>query len=100
MCIDLIGTLHPLKTELDEEMFQHLIYALNSIILTVKDGKGLNKGTIVRGGKTLLRLSRVIQAYVHKKNKENIPAEELAKQLVKIVDSAHDIFVGGTVPKL
>ncbi len=81
-------------------MFQHLIYALNRIILTVKSGKGINKVTIKKGGKTLFRLAKVIQAYVHKKNKENIPAEEFAKRLVKIVDSAHDIFVGGIIPEL
>lgn len=89
-----------MKTELDEEMFQHLIYALNSIMLTLKEGKGLNKYTIIEGGKTLFRLSRVIEFYVRKKNKENISAEELAKRLVSIVDDAHSIFVGGIIPKL
>lgn len=100
VCIDIIGSLHPLKTKLDEENFQHIIYALNSIMLTIKEGKGLNQQTIIKGGKTLFRLAKVIEYYARKKNKENIPASKMAERLLSIVDDAHGIFVGGIVPEL
>lgn len=94
MCIDVIGAVHPLKTELDEEMFQHIIYALNSILLTLRDGGGFNKETIIKSGKTLLRLSALVRAYVHKKSKENIPAEEFAKRMLSVISGLHDDFIG------
>lgn len=100
LCIDTIGCLHPLETEIDEEHFQHLIYGLNRILLVLRDGSGLNKNTIIAGGKILFRMVRITQAYVHKKNKQNIPADELAERLVDLVSRAHTIFVGGIIPKL
>lgn len=45
-------------------------------------------------------MARIIQAYVHKKNKENIPAEKFAEKLLRAVDDAHSIFVGGIIPEL
>jgi len=98
VCIDIIGTFHPLKMKLDEEAFQHVIYALNKIMLILREGNGVNKETIVSGGKILFRLSRIIQAYVHKKTKENVSVEEFAKLLLRVVDRAHDTFVGGIIP--
>lgn len=70
------------------------------MILTIKDGKGLNKKTIIKGGKTLFRLSRMIEFYVRKKNKENIPAEEFAKKMLKAISSAHSTFNGGVLPSI
>lgn len=75
-------------------MFQHIIYALNRVMLILRDGKGLNEYTIEKSGKVLLRLSTLVRVYVHKKNKENIPAEEFAKRLVKLVSALHDDFIG------
>lgn len=95
-----MGCVHPLETELDEEHFQHIIYAANKILLTLREGKGLNKPTIIKGGKVLFRMARVTQAYVHKKKKQNIPTKELAERLVELVDRAHSTFVGGVIPKL
>lgn len=83
---------------MDEIMFQHIIYALNKILLILRDGRGLNKRTIKDGGKIAFRLSRLIHVYVHKKNKENIPAEEFTERLVNLVDRAHTTFVGGIIP--
>lgn len=94
LCIDTIGAVHPLETELDEEMFQHTIYALNKVLLILRDGKGINKSTIVEGGKVLYRLSTLVRAYVHKKNKENIPAEEFATKFVMFADQLHSVFTG------
>lgn len=75
-------------------MFQHTIYALNSVLLTLREGRGINKQTIVKSGKTLLRLSALVRAYVHKKNKENIPAEEFTKRMLNLVNKLHGDFIG------
>lgn len=100
MCIDVIGLVHPLETELDDVAFQHVIYALNKVFLILRDGNGFNKQTIVEGGKVLFRLSRIIQAYADKKNRTNISVEEFTKRLLKVVDNAHSIFVGGVIPRV
>ncbi|MCK5017446.1 MAG: hypothetical protein KAS32_10300 [Candidatus Peribacteraceae bacterium] len=89
-----------MESNLDEEHFQHVIYGINKILLVLRDGGGLNKNTIIKGGKVLFRMARIIQAYVHKKNKENIPAEEFAKRMVEVVDTAYGIFVGGVIPRV
>jgi len=100
MLIDTIGLVHPLKTELDEESFQHIIYGLNRVLLILREGGGFNRETIIAGGKVLFRLARIIQAYVHKKNKEDIPAEEFTKRALEVISSAHTTFVGSLIPKL
>lgn len=97
VCIDVIGAVHPLEKELDEEMFQHTIYALNKVFLILRSGRGFNKHTIIKSGKVLLRLSTLVRAYVHKKNKEDIPAKEFAKRMLNLVNQLHDDFIG--VPK-
>lgn len=75
-------------------MFQHTIYALNKVMLILRAGKGINHYTIVKSGKVLLRLSALVRAYVHKKNKENIPAEEFAKRMLSLVTKLHNEFIG------
>jgi hypothetical protein len=85
---------HPLEKEIDEEMFQHIIYALNKVLLILRDGDGINEYTIKKGGKVLFRLSTLVRAYVHKKSKENIPAEEFAKRLLELVNRLNGDFLG------
>lgn len=92
VCIDVIGAVHPLEKEIDGDMFDHIIYALNKVFIILREGKGVNKGTIIRAGKILFRLSKVIEAYVRKKNKENIPAKELADRLYRLVNDLYSVF--------
>jgi len=62
--------------------------------LILRDGDGINKQTIIRSGKILFRLSKVIEAYVYKKNKEKLSAEEFAKKLYDLVNDVYDVFSG------
>ena len=75
-------------------MFQHIIYALNRVFLILREGKGVNKQTIVKSGKILLRLSALVRAYVHKKSKEDIPVEEFANRLLDLITKLHGDFIG------
>lgn len=80
-----------MKTELDEEHFQHLIYAINRVLLLLRAG-GLSKQALIGSGKTLLRMTRITKAYVRKKAKQNLSAKEFAEKLLDLFNDMHGVF--------
>lgn len=77
-----------LRRKLDNDMFNHIVYVSNRILLLLKKD-GLDKETLERAGKYIWRLLRVVQAYNHKKRDVTI------KEILDIVEEFKVIFVGG-----
>ena len=58
-----------LHSRLDNDMFNHIAYVSNRILMIAKT-EGVSKDTLEVMGKYLWRLLRVLQAYNAKKNRE------------------------------
>jgi len=55
-----------LRNQLDNDMFNHISYVTNRILMLLKK-EGVEKENLVTMGKYLWRLLRVLQAYNHKR---------------------------------
>lgn len=76
-----------LTNKLDNDMFNHITYVSNRILMIAKK-EGVSKDTLTEMGKYLWRLFRVMQAYNHKKREPSL--EEVAN----IVLEFKSVFTG------
>lgn len=76
-----------LNNQLDNDMFNHVIYVTNQVLLLAKR-EGVGKESLTRMGKYIWRLIRVIQAYNAKRR--DVTLEEI----VGIVTDFKAVFVG------
>jgi hypothetical protein len=76
-----------LENKLDNELFQHIAYVSNQILLKVKT-EGLTSETKVFAGKLLWRLFNVVQAYNAKRREASL------EDLLQIVGDFRKVFVG------
>jgi hypothetical protein len=76
-----------LRNQLDNDMFNHVTYVTNRILMMAKK-EGVNKDTLTVMGKYLWRLFRVFQAYNTKKR------EPTLKDIVNIVLEFKSVFTG------
>lgn len=72
---------------LDRELFQHVSYVANRILMIAKKD-GISKNTLIEMGKYLWRFIRVLQAYNHKKRSVTL------EEIVSIVEEFKSIFGG------
>jgi len=77
-----------LKNQLDNDMFNHVIYVTNRVLLLAKR-EGIGKESLIKMGKYVWRLIRVMQAYNTKR--KNATLEEIAN----IISEFKAVFVGG-----
>ena len=61
--------------QLDNDMFNHIVYVTNQILLLAKR-EGIGKNSLTKMGKYIWRLMRVMQAYNAKKR--DVTLEEIA----------------------
>ena len=76
-----------LRNQLDNDMFNHVIYVTNQVLLLAKRD-GIGEESLTKMGKYIWRLINVIQAYNSKKR--DVTLEELAN----IVLDFKDVFLG------
>ena len=75
------------SNKLDRDMFQHVTFVSNRILMLAKK-EGVNRDSIEVMGKYLWRLFRVVQAYNHKRR--DITLDEV----VQIVTNFRSVFSG------
>jgi len=76
-----------LTNQLDNDMFNHITYVSNRIIILAKE-EGISKDTLTVMGKYLWRLFMVMQAYNGKKREPSL------QQIVNIVLDFKSVFTG------
>lgn len=76
-----------LKKKLDNDMFNHITYVSNRILMLAKK-EGINSDSVEKMGKYLWRLFRVLQAYNHKTRDISL------NEIINIVSDFKAVFVG------
>lgn len=76
-----------LRTKLDNDMFNHITYVSNRILMIAKT-EGINSDTLESMGKYLWRLFRVMQAYNHKMRDVSL------NEIINIVSEFKTVFTG------
>lgn len=76
-----------LRNQLDNDMFNHISYVTNRILMLLKK-EGIGKANLVKMGKYLWRLLRVTQAYNHKRRDVTL------QEIVNIVLDFKSVFGG------
>lgn len=77
-----------LTNKLDNDMFNHVTYITNRILIIAKKD-GISKDTLTQMGKYLWRLLRVTQAYNHKKRDVSL------NEILNIALEFKSVFTGG-----
>lgn len=77
-----------LTNQLDNDMFNHITYVSNRILMLAKT-EGVSSDTLTVMGKYVWRLFRVMQAYNEKKREPSL------EQLADIVLEFKSVFTGG-----
>lgn len=80
-------TLLNLRRKLDNDMFNHVSYVANRCLLLLKH-EGTNRETLIKCGKYLWRLIRVVQTYNHKKRDASL------QEVLDIVVEFKGVFDG------
>lgn len=76
-----------LHSKLDNDMFNHIIYVSNRILMITKK-EGLSKDSIESMAKYLWRLFRVFQAYNHKNRDATL------REILDVVSQFRSVFGG------
>jgi hypothetical protein len=76
-----------LTVKLDNDLFQHITYVSNQILIGFRDN-GWNEETRIKAGKMLWRLFNVVQAYNAKRR------ELTLSSVLEIIDDFHKVFTG------
>jgi len=77
-----------LRNQLDNDMFNHVIYVTNRVLLLAKRD-GVDRESLIQMGKYIWRLIRVMQAYNAKRR--DVTLEEI----IGIVTEFKAVFTGG-----
>lgn len=76
-----------LKNQLDNDMFNHIVYVSNQILMLAKKD-GITKESLERMGKYLWRLFNVVMAYNSKRRDVTL------NEIVSIVTDFKSVFTG------
>lgn len=76
-----------LRNKLDNDMFNHVVYVANRILMSAKTS-GLSGETLEQAGKLLWRLFNVMQAYNAKRRDVTLDS------IVQVVSDFHKVFTG------
>lgn len=83
--MQLASTKFDLRNKLDNDMFNHVVYVSNQILMLVKK-QGINKESLVDAGKYLWRLFNILQAYNAKRRDITL------NEIVGIVSEFRSVF--------
>ena len=75
------------RRKLDRDMFQHVVYVSNRVLMILKQD-GISWESTTKAGKYVWRLLRVIQAYNHKRRDVTL------REIVNIVTEFKSVFIG------
>lgn len=76
-----------LNNQLDNDLFNHITYVSNRILMIAKK-EGLHKDTLIQMGKYLWRLFMVMQAYNSKRREVSL------EEVINIVLEFKSVFTG------
>ncbi len=82
--IDVLGQLFDLENDLDVEFFQHVIYALNLVLLQLRDS-GTSTKAIKEIGRVLFRLYKLTKAYGYLKSTREMTPEEFYEKVKRTI---------------
>jgi len=84
IAIDTFGELFTLENKLESEYFQHLIYAINKVLLLLRDS-GTNKKNVKKIGAILFRLYKLTRAYKYLKGARGLTKSEFYAKFQEII---------------
>lgn len=87
LAIDVLAHLFDLKDELSSDYYQHLVYAINRVLVNLRD-HGLTKKGVRKSGAILFRLYKLTRAY------QNLKGPKTAEDLKNALQDTLDTFFG------
>jgi len=90
--IDTFGELYDLEDKLDKSMFEHLIFALNRVLVALKD-KGYSASAYKEVGTILVRLRAICKVYSKQRLIQGrLTVAQFHKELDSVVAALHEVM--------